>query len=90
MAISDLYNARTRVQAIGSVSRASRASTGFSRSVISLLKTRQLHVDEATRRRIETCTDVGLLELWLARASSVTLAEDIFDDEKLRPASPFA
>ena len=90
MAISDLYNARTRVQAIGSVSRASRASTGLSRSVISLLQTRQLHVGEATRRRIETCTDVGLLDLWLARASIVTLAEDIFDDEKLRPVSPSA
>lgn len=80
MAIYDIYNARTRVHAISSSTVASRAPRGLSGAIISLLRTRQLHVTETTRQRIEACADVGLLDLWLLRASSASLAEDIFDD----------
>lgn len=55
-------------------------TAGLADSIISLLKTRQLHVTAAVQHRVETCADVGLLDHWLSRASAVDLAEDIFEN----------
>jgi len=79
MSITDTHETRTRVRAIGPLGP-SAPKAGLSASIISLLRTRRLHVPEDVSRRIESSTDTSLLDRWLVRASTVDLAEDIFTD----------
>lgn len=72
-------DARTRVSAVSRLD-APGSGTGLHRSLLALLRVRQLHVSDDARQRIEACTDFALLDRWLARASTANLAEDIFDD----------
>lgn len=52
---------------------------GTAKSVLMIMKARELHVAEAVRQRIESCSDVELLEHWLMRAATAASAEDIFE-----------
>jgi flagellar biosynthesis/type III secretory pathway protein FliH len=53
---------------------------GLARAVLQLLTARGVRVDEASRRRIQRCRDVGTLERWLERAVSATRISQVLDD----------
>jgi flagellar biosynthesis/type III secretory pathway protein FliH len=52
---------------------------GLARAVLQLLTARGVHVDEASRQRIQSCLDVATLERWHARAMSATHVSDVLD-----------
>lgn len=56
------------------------AAQHLAEAVLSRLRLRQLHITTTTRHRIETCSDIARLDLWLLRATTADLAEDIFGD----------
>lgn len=46
--------------------------------IITVLELRGLEVDDGVRKRVRRCTDPDSVRLWLHRAVTVELAEDIF------------
>ncbi|REG26159.1 putative transposase/invertase (TIGR01784 family) [Archangium gephyra] len=53
---------------------------GLVRAVLRILTARGLHVDEQSRQRILTCTDMTVLDRWLDRALSATALSDVLED----------
>ncbi|NMO20072.1 transposase [Pyxidicoccus fallax] len=53
-------------------------SKGLARSVLRVLHTRGLGLDDRARQRILSCTDPDVLERWLERALSATSLADVF------------
>ncbi|MER6330257.1 hypothetical protein ABT298_13200 [Streptomyces sp. NPDC001034] len=51
------------------------------RMVLRLLEWRRIPVPDATRARIETCTDPDRLETWAERAVHATDAHEVFGEE---------
>ncbi|MFI9755586.1 hypothetical protein [Streptomyces collinus] len=51
---------------------------GKAESILSVLQKRGIHVPEATRDRITSCTDLDTLTLWFDRSLTATTAEDLF------------
>jgi hypothetical protein len=54
-------------------------------AVLAVLEARELNLPENLRRRILATTDLDLLRCWLKRASVVTCAEEILDDQARTP-----
>ncbi|OJT21354.1 hypothetical protein BO221_26385 [Archangium sp. Cb G35] len=52
---------------------------GLSGAVVRILTARGVHVDEAARQRILTCTDMATLERWFDRALNATTLSDVLD-----------
>ncbi len=53
--------------------------TEATRNVVSILQTRGFSLTEATRQRIEACTDLDTLEKWVPLAVKADRPEDLFD-----------
>jgi hypothetical protein len=53
---------------------------GRAAALLKLLAARGLHVDDASRQRIESCQDVATLDRWLDRVLVATRIEDVLDD----------
>ncbi|KFA91647.1 Rpn family recombination-promoting nuclease/putative transposase [Archangium violaceum] len=53
---------------------------GLSGALVRILTSRGVHVDEAARQRILTCTDMATLERWFDRALNATTLSDVLDD----------
>lgn len=62
---------RRDIEAIGEV-------RGKAESLLAVLAARKLLVDDATRERIEGCTDRATLERWIARAATATTLDEVF------------
>jgi hypothetical protein len=54
-------------------------SRGRSSSVIGFLEARGITVSDSQRSRIESCTDVEILDRWIRRAVTITSAEELFE-----------
>jgi hypothetical protein len=52
---------------------------GLVKAVLRLLDARGVHVDDASRQRIQGCMDVATLERWLDRALSATRLAEVLD-----------
>lgn len=48
--------------------------------ILRTLTARRVHVDEAARQRILSCTDVATLDRWFDRAINATTLGDVLDD----------
>jgi PD-(D/E)XK nuclease family transposase len=51
---------------------------GKAAAVLAVLSARGLPVSNEARTRIETCTDVAMLDLWISRAATVSSTEGVF------------
>ncbi|MFE3189925.1 hypothetical protein ACFXHA_13020 [Nocardia sp. NPDC059240] len=67
-----------RHQAIG---RAEGVAEGEASAILTVLAARCIEVECSSRERILTCSDLGLLSVWLTRAVTVNVASDLFDQE---------
>lgn len=52
---------------------------GLAKAVLRLLEARGIRVDDASRERIQNCTDVATLERWLERAVGATRLSEVLD-----------
>ena len=52
---------------------------GLRRALFALLTTRQWPVDDELRLKIETCSDLAVLEGWVTRAATATAIDDVFE-----------
>jgi len=50
---------------------------GKAESVLTILKARGIRVSRALREKVLSCSDAELLERWLIRAASATIAADV-------------
>jgi predicted transposase YdaD len=53
---------------------------GRAEYILRMLTARGVHVDEAARQRILTCTDVATLDRWFDRALNATTLSDVLED----------
>ena len=53
---------------------------GRAEYILRILTARGVHVDEAARQRILTCTDLDTLDRWFDRALNATTLSDVLDD----------
>jgi hypothetical protein len=52
---------------------------GEAKAVLTFLEARGIPVDEPTRERIRTTTDLDQLNTWIRRATTVDTADELFD-----------
>ena len=48
-------------------------------AVISVLQARDLSLSDGQRSRIESCTDLELLDRWIRRAATVSSTDELFE-----------
>ena len=53
---------------------------GEAKAVLRVLQRRKVAIDDMSRQRIESCTDLKTLETWLDRSLTVSTAEELFKD----------
>ncbi|HYO67961.1 MAG TPA: Rpn family recombination-promoting nuclease/putative transposase [Archangium sp.] len=53
---------------------------GRAEDILRILTVRRVHVDEAARQRILTCSDVATLDRWFDRSLNATTLSDVLDD----------
>lgn len=53
---------------------------GEAKSILRVLKRRKIAVDDASRKRIESCTDTTTLGTWLDRSLDATTVEELFGE----------
>jgi hypothetical protein len=63
-----------------SETRAKGRAEGEARVILHILKRRGIGVDDEARRRIESCTDLELLEKWADRTLDVDDVKQLFQD----------
>jgi hypothetical protein len=54
---------------------------GEAASILRVLKRRQVAVDETSRKRIRSCTDLETLGAWLDRSLDVTAVDELFVED---------
>jgi hypothetical protein len=54
--------------------------TGRAGSLLRLLAGRRIHVDDQSRQRIMSCTDIATLDQWFDRAVNATQLSEVFGD----------
>lgn len=52
---------------------------GEAKALLTVLEARGIRITKSARARITDCTDLGQLDAWLRRATTVDKAEDLFD-----------
>jgi hypothetical protein len=66
----------------GAAQRAEGEATGLARgkasAILSVLSARSIPVSNEARARIEGCTDVAMLDLWISRAATVSSTDEVF------------
>ena len=70
-ALRDMLQARARSEG---------ETHGKAEALVTVLRARQLPVDDATRARIEACTDSATLDRWIARAATAATVAEVFAD----------
>ncbi|WP_224364283.1 Rpn family recombination-promoting nuclease/putative transposase [Hyalangium versicolor] len=65
------WNRKVKVQA---------KAEGIAESVLRALAARGIHVDDSSRQRILSCTDLATLDRWFDRALTATRLSDVLDD----------
>ncbi|MFJ9663971.1 hypothetical protein ACIRPP_05010 [Streptomyces sp. NPDC101219] len=60
---------------------------GLASALLLLLRHRGVAVTEEDRERIESCDDLGVLDLWLTRAIAATSMTEVFAAAGERPGS---
>jgi hypothetical protein len=60
--------------------RAEGRAQGRAEDILLILKKRKIEVDDDSRQRIKSCTDMKSLEKWLGRSLTATKAGDLFKD----------
>lgn len=60
--------------------RAEGEAIGEAKSILRVLKRRKVAVDNASRKRIESCTDTTTLGIWLDRSIDASAVEELFKD----------
>jgi hypothetical protein len=58
--------------------RAEGRAEGEAAAILRILNRRGIDVDDASRERIESCTDIEVLGTWLDRSLDATQASDLF------------
>ncbi len=53
---------------------------GRAEDILRILNVRGVHVDEAARQRILTCTDLAVLDRWFDRSLNATTLSDVLED----------
>jgi hypothetical protein len=53
---------------------------GEAKAVLRILERRKVAVDDVSRQRIETCTDLKTLEIWLDKSLTASTADELFKD----------
>ena len=61
------------------IGRAEGREEGVARSVIAVLTARGFAVSDEVRHRIESCTDLDVLDGWIPKAVTVHSPEQLFD-----------
>jgi hypothetical protein len=51
---------------------------GEVKSILAVLKARNIAIPEFLRQRISTCDDIEQLEIWIERAATATTIDDLF------------
>jgi hypothetical protein len=59
--------------------RAEGEARGELRALFTVLSARGLELSAEQARRVETCRDISLLEMWLRRAVTATSVDQVFD-----------
>ncbi|MEU3945988.1 hypothetical protein [Streptomyces sp. NPDC029526] len=67
--------------------RAEGLAEGLVSALLLLLRHRGVEVTEGDRERIESCDDLGVLDLWLSRAIAATSMTEVFAAAGERPGS---
>jgi hypothetical protein len=55
-------------------------AAGRAEDILLILEKRKIEVDDDSRRRIKSCTDMKTLEGWLGRSLTASEAGDLFKD----------
>lgn len=71
------YMSKTRANAMAE-GRAEGRAQGEAKAVLRMLKKRHIPVDDVSRERIESCTDLTTLEGWLDRVLDITTVDELF------------
>ncbi|MFD7130426.1 hypothetical protein [Streptomyces sp. NPDC059894] len=53
---------------------------GRAKAILRVLELRDIEVPEAVRERVNSCTDLDLLDTWLDRSLTASTAEDLFGE----------
>jgi hypothetical protein len=73
----------------GAAQRAEGEAAGFARgkadAILAVLSARNILVSNEARARIEGCTDVAMLDLWISRAATVSSTDEVFATGSRRP-----
>lgn len=56
-------------------------SQGYAHVVLRVLELRGVHIPDEARGRIDSCTNLALLETWLTRALTAASAAEIFAED---------
>ncbi|MEV0612226.1 hypothetical protein AB0I81_02810 [Nonomuraea sp. NPDC050404] len=59
--------------------KAKGKAEGEAKALLVVLTARGLDISDENRTRIQTCTDLTQLEIWLARALTARTIQDLFD-----------
>lgn len=78
-AMLDFFRSEHAQRAFAEVRAQSEAAKG-AKDVLRVLSRRELEVTAETRERIQSCTDLDLLDTWLDRAVTASRAEELFAD----------
>jgi hypothetical protein len=72
---------RAKAMAAGEAKGEARGEArGEAKAVLRVLARRKVTVDDASRQRIESCTDTKTLETWLDRSLTATKVSELFED----------
>ena len=55
-------------------------AVGRAEDILRILAARGMHVDEESRQRILTCTDLATLDRWFDKALNATTLSSVLDD----------
>jgi hypothetical protein len=73
------FMSETRAKAMAA-GEAKGEARGEAKAVLRVLARRKVTVDDASRKRIESCTDTKTLETWLDRSLTATKPSELFED----------
>ncbi|MFD0855483.1 zinc ribbon domain-containing protein [Actinomadura adrarensis] len=72
------HTAHADVNAVTNILRAGLALRNAAEAVVSVLRSRRVHVSDEARSRILGCTDLEQLDRWISRAGIVANVDELF------------
>jgi 2-hydroxychromene-2-carboxylate isomerase len=70
---------RTMEEVLKRQGRRQGEKEGLAKAVLECLSAREIEVDEASRKRIESCQDLELLKRWLRRAARANRLSEVLE-----------